>query len=382
MSAANLHEASRSVAFKAAVEGEEKAFHSAVKRKTDPVTKVAVQVKAALSETRRVMYPNRDESNDKHKLMTREQLRKSLYARYRKRGLTKSQASARAKALAKANAHRQEKAYFNRKILEYAAKSRVKPIAPVSPRFARRAKVVEMSSALVRVAQQARARGKKLHLSKTKLAAYVHAAIQRASAQIKQKVRSEQAQRVATQQAARLGVREKIASINIPTAAEKLPPKKPKALTMQQQIKKVVNVAATLKSQSALLVKQNAALQAQVSKLSNKVKTVPALSSQVATLRARLAKNHAAAATKPAAVPAAALQATATTAAVDIPTVQAEQRVAEAQPPQQEQATRGQPATAGPTWDEAMGEAMGEGIREKNALAEMRKEDAEEAQQR
>merc|ERR1711988_1339242 len=86
MSAANLEDASRSVAFKAAVAGARRAFHSAEQRKADKVTKVDVQVKAAISETNRVLHPPL--SSVHHAVKSKMQLYRSFYARYRKRGLT------------------------------------------------------------------------------------------------------------------------------------------------------------------------------------------------------------------------------------------------------------------------------------------------------
>jgi len=294
MSASNLEDASRSVAFKAAVAGARRAFQSAEQRKADKVTKVDVQVKAAISETNRVLDPPAS-SLRHHNVKSKMQLYREFYARYRKRGLTRKQAVAKAKVKTIADLQKQERAYFRDRILGFAAKSNVKPVAPVSNRFQRRAVVVEEAEAANKAGQQAAVRGKKLGLTGAKLLSYVQAAVKKAKQLILKKMRSNKARRVATEQAARLGVDAKIASIDVPTAAEKVKPpkKKAKPLTVAQQLKHVVNMASTLRSQSALLVKQNTALQAEVSKLSKKVAQVPALQNQLATLQKQVAVKKA-----------------------------------------------------------------------------------------
>merc|ERR1711964_382750 len=102
------------------------------------------------------------------------------------------------------------------------------------------------------------------------------AAETKASKRIRKQMQQQKALRVAKQQAARLGVNAKIESMNVPSPAEKVV-KKPKVLTVAEQLKRVADIVTALKGQSSTLQKQNAALQGQVSKLSAKVLAVPAL---------------------------------------------------------------------------------------------------------
>jgi len=285
MNAGNLAAAQLEAARHAAFYGEVKAYKHALKRKADPLEQVHVQTAAAISEATRVFSPKK-----KHKNETKAQLMKRLGAKYRKLGLTKAQASAKAAKAAKALLRKQEKAYFGNQILKFSTMSHVKPVSKLPKEFSKRAQKVELSSALKKVGQATRAKYAKLGLKGKKLEAMVRAAETKASKRVMAQMQQKKAMKVARQQAARLGVDAKIDSMNHASAAEKILRKKalkPKKLTVVEQLKKVADIMGALKTKSGILVKQNAALQDQVSKLSAQVAKVPTLQHQVASLRAK-----------------------------------------------------------------------------------------------
>jgi len=159
MNAGNLAAAQMEVARHAAFYGEVKAYKHAIKRKADRLEQVHVQTAAALSEAARVFSPKK-----KHKVETKAQLMKRLGAKYRKLGLTKADASAKAAKAAKAALKKQEAAYFGNQILKYATVSHVKPVSKLPSTFSKRAQKVELASALKKVGQATRAKYAKLGL--------------------------------------------------------------------------------------------------------------------------------------------------------------------------------------------------------------------------
>lgn len=294
MEAGDLMTAQVVVARRNAFAAEVRSFHHAVRRKANKIERVNVQVKAAIQETQRVLKPKK-----KKKAMTKSELFAHLHKKYRKLGLTRKQADAKAARHTKALFKKQEAQYLDDAILKYAATSNVKPIAKLPSSFSSRAQKVEVSSQIKKIGQQASARGRRLGLKGAALHRMRIAAETRASKRIKKAMQQRKALRIAKEQAARLGVDKKIESMNIPSPAEKVV-KKPKKLTVAEQLKRVADIVTALKGQSSTLQKQNGALQAQVSKLSAKVLAVPALQTQVATLRNELnaAKKKAGSGTK------------------------------------------------------------------------------------